>query len=96
MRRIWRDGGGGGGCSAARSDVSVDQICRIDAIQIACSLALLTNSCDFFIGRPVVQPLVRERSLKRRTKQSFIASGCFVQRRRDPVTRGKRSAGVIS
>jgi hypothetical protein len=56
----------------------------IDAVQVACSLALLPHSCDFLIGRAVVQPLVRERPLKRRAKELLVTGCCFVQRRRDP------------
>jgi hypothetical protein len=84
MRRGWCHCGDS---SAAQPDFSfTDHVACINAVEVACSLAPLPHCYDFLFGRPVVQPFVRERLLKRCTEQIFIASCCFVQRRRDPDT----------
>jgi hypothetical protein len=74
-----RTGGG-----AARSTVlRFDNIFRIDAVQVASQLAPLARSCNLLVRRIDAQPLLRKQPFKRLAESSFVASGSFIQRRRD-------------
>ncbi len=74
----------GGG--AARSAVfSFHDIFRIDAVQVEGQLATLARSCNLLVRRIDAKPLLRKQPIKRLAESCFIASGSFIQRRRDSV-----------
>jgi hypothetical protein len=76
-----RSGGG-----AARSTVlRFDDIFRIDAVQVASQLAPLPHGCNLLVCRIDAKPPLRKQPFERLAESSFIASGSFIQRRRDSV-----------